>query len=304
VDDELLLAVDVALAARRPLLLGGKPGSGTSSLAAFLARNLGWRYYEHVIDARTRPRDLLWTFDAVRKLADASSTGSSAAELRDHDYVQPGVLWWAMDPASARRRGLADDQPPPEREAVEPNHDLNESADPQRAVVLVDEIDKADPDLPNGLLVPLGSTQFRVEETGSLVSQKRVEDPTGRGSLLVVITTNEERELPPAFIRRCITYELRRPDPQRLVEIGRRHLLSANISVGEDEDALLQGLAGKVDELAKAARNDGQRAPSTAEFLDALFACRALEVTVGSGRTWTQIERLVLRKEAPGRQTS
>src|SRR6478735_1711529 len=89
-DPDLLLAVDVALAARRPLLLRGDPGSGKSSLAAFLARNLGWRYYEQVVTARTRPRDLLWTFDAVRKLADASATDTSAESLRDADYVEPG----------------------------------------------------------------------------------------------------------------------------------------------------------------------------------------------------------------------
>src|ERR1700687_2144457 len=72
-DDQLRLAVDVALATGRPLLLRGEPGSGKSSLAAFLARNLGWRYYEHVVSSRTTAQDLLWSFDSMRRLADASA---------------------------------------------------------------------------------------------------------------------------------------------------------------------------------------------------------------------------------------
>jgi MoxR-like ATPase len=270
-----------------------------------LARNLDWRYYEHVVTARTRPRDLLWTFDAVRKLADASSTQTDGDALRDHDYVQPGVLWWAMDPISARRRGLRGDADPPPKVAREPNEDTNAQRDQERAVVLVDEIDKADPDLPNGLLVPLGSAEFRVEETGTSVRQRLIHglDPRGPGAMLVVITTNEERELPPAFIRRCVTYELPAPSRKGLVEIGRRHLKVAGIDCGPAEETLLKGLAKKVDELRTAALAASQRPPSTAEFLDALFACRALDVGVDDKATWARLERLVLRKDAPGAVT-
>src|SRR6185437_14263490 len=114
-DDQLRLAVDVALATGRPLLLRGEPGSGKSSLAAFLARNLGWRYYEHVVSSRTTAQDLLWSFDSMRRLADASAPGHEGgpAGLDDASYTEPGVMWWALDRESALRRGRpADAQGP------------------------------------------------------------------------------------------------------------------------------------------------------------------------------------------------
>lgn len=300
-DEDLLLAVDVALASRRPLLLRGDPGSGKSSLAAFLARNLGWRYYEHVVTARTRPRDLLWAFDAVRKLADASGHHASGRALRDHDYIEPGVLWWALDPSSAARRGLLPSDDPPLVPAREPDAASHGIRDSERAVVLIDEIDKADPDFPNGLLVPLGSAEFRIEETGTLVRNQLADDvdPRGSGALLVVITTNNERDLPPAFLRRCVTFQLPAPTTDRMIEIGRRHLHVSGETCGPEEMDLLKNLARRVEELRKAAPRQAQRPASTAEFLDALFACRALGVTVGDD-VWPRIERLILRKDAAG----
>lgn len=297
-DDDLRLAIDVALAARRPLLLRGAPGSGKSSLAAFLARNLGWRYYEHVVTARTRPRDLLWTFDAVRKLADASGQQAPARSLDDHDYVDPGVLWWALDADSAGRRGRLLDGTHAGPRAAEPDEAMNAGRDHRRAVVLVDEIDKADPDLPNGLLVPLGSGEFRVEETGTLIRRHLddVEDVRGPGALLVVITTNEERDLPPAFLRRCVAYELPQPAPERMVEIARRHLEVADLPCDDADLRLLTELAAKIQHIRTEADRQGQRQPSTAEYLDAVFACRALDVSVDD-ETWPRIERLVLRKD-------
>ena len=105
-DDQLRLAVDVALATGRPLLLRGEPGSGKSSLAAFLARNLSWRYYEHVVSSRTTAQDLLWSFDSMRRLADASrARAGESADLDDAGYTEPGVMWWALDRKSALTRG-------------------------------------------------------------------------------------------------------------------------------------------------------------------------------------------------------
>ena len=106
--DDIDLAVRVTLATGRPLLLRGDPGSGKSSLAAYIARQRGWRYYEHVVTSRTQARDLLWTFDSVRRLADAQVL-QGGATLSDYDYVEPGVLWWAMARDSAWRRGAPDD---------------------------------------------------------------------------------------------------------------------------------------------------------------------------------------------------
>ena len=118
-DPPLKLAVEVALVTGRPLLIRGKPGSGKSSLAAYVARNLGWRYYEHIITARTQARDLLWTYDVVRRLANAQTRRKkSDPDLYDFDYVEPGVLWWAFDRATApsveespKASGLRKNQP-------------------------------------------------------------------------------------------------------------------------------------------------------------------------------------------------
>src|SRR5215831_15257249 len=88
----ITLGVNVALATGRPLLVRGRPGSGKSSLAADVAQRLGWRYYEDTITSRTRARELLWSFDAVRRLSDATTAGDLRHQLA---YVMPGVLWWA-----------------------------------------------------------------------------------------------------------------------------------------------------------------------------------------------------------------
>ena len=299
----LTLAVDVALATGRPLLLRGEPGSGKSSLAAFIARNLDWRYYEYVVTARARARDLLYTFDAVRKLADASAPQVDGGALDNARYIEPGAFWWAFDRESALRRGVAASGPIPEPPPIEPDAEMNAQRSPLGAVVLVDEIDKADPDLPNGLLVPLGSGEFRVSETGVLVKQAVAEDapndedtsePAAR--LLVVITTNEERELPPAFVRRCVTHRLTAPGIGRLKEIGRAHLHNEGVAESEADEKLLDGLAQRIHELREEAVQQGRRPPSTAEFLDAVHACRRLRVSVGENSTWKQLEQLVLLK--------
>ena len=94
----LHLAVEVALTTGRPLLLRGEPGTGKSSLAPCIARRLGWRYYEHVVTSASTATDLLWRFDAVRRLADAQAK----KRRPESEYVSPGVLWWALDRASAR----------------------------------------------------------------------------------------------------------------------------------------------------------------------------------------------------------
>jgi MoxR-like ATPase len=298
-DTKLKLAIEVALATGRPLLLRGDPGSGKSSLAAYVARNLGWRYYEHVVIARTQAQDLLWQFDTVRRLGDAQLRKERSPGLYNFDYVEPGVLWWVFDRASARLRGAPEDRPPATL-AQAPNENLNRTRSTDQAVLLIDEIDKADPDMPNGLLVPLGSNRFRVAETGTQV--ERVGPPDGQEAsprisrLLVVITTNEERELPPAFLRRCIVHNLERPTPDQLVEIARRHFEAVGVGFANADRRLAAAIAERVRTLRVEADERAVRAPSTAEFLDAVRACRSLGVTPDSAGPWAMLERITLGK--------
>lgn len=253
-DENLVLAVNVALVTRRPLLLRGRPGTGKSSLARNVAMHLHRRFYPHTVSSRTQARDLLWTVDDVARLSDAAS-GTAGDRSR---YVVPGVLWWAFDSAGAGRRGLAEpaEMPPPDPNEGEPGA-------PQ-AVVLLDEIDKADPDVPNDLLEPLGLYRFH-DQQGAVVA--------AADAPLVVLTTNEERDLPKAFLRRCVVHTLSPPTVDRLVAIAIVHL-------GDTGRELYEDIALWTSE----ARGD----VSTAEFLDAVTAARTLDVGPGHPR-WREV---------------
>ena len=250
-DGQIVLAVRVALATGRPLLVRGPSGCGKSSLARHAARVLRWRYYEKVITSRTQAQDLLWEVDHLRRLQDAQAGKLRGGRER---YVRPGVLWWAFDRASAVRQALRSRTSAKSRGRLDPS--LGDEH--ERAVVLVDEIDKADPDVPNNLLVPLGSLQFQVEETGQVVRTAEDRAP------LVVVTTNDERELPAAFLRRCVELKLEVPEGERLLEIARRHF-------PEIAETDLKDVAGRVVEVS----GDGA-SPSPAELLDTLRAVEDL----------------------------
>ena len=291
-DPELQLAIEVALVTGRPLLLRGRPGTGKSSLAAWVARNLNRRFYDFVITARTRAEDLMYSFDSVRRLADAQARQKGDPELNDFDYVEPRALWWAFNPDTARQRGASAGKTP-KTFAIEPNADLNKTRQEGHAVLLVDEIDKADPDVPNNLLVALGSFSFGIAETGVTVSRQPTPADEAMSRVLVIFTTNEERDLPDAFVRRCIVQWLFPPNAARLVEIAKRQF--GKELAGASNLAVAKALAEKVETLAKAAADDGRRPPSTAEYLDALRACLRLEVTVDAP-AWAVVEKAVLRK--------
>ena len=284
------LAVKVALATGRPLLLRGEPGSGKSSLAPYIARDRGWRYYEHVVTSRTVGKDLLWTYDHVRRLSDAQVRGAGAgADLQDANYVTPGSLWWAFDPQSAADSGNGAGL-----RRVDPLKDLNDSRSPHGSVVLIDEIDKADPDMPNSLLVPLGAQWFLVQETGQLIRQRQAAAGT-EGGHLVIITTNEERELPQAFLRRCVVLSLKAPDEPRLVQIAEAHFRLLYQEFTPEDRALAEELAVALMATRKQAGEKGLRPPNTAEFLDALHACRQLAINTRHP-DWPLLKELTLLK--------
>jgi MoxR-like ATPase len=278
-DEEVELAVNVALATSRPLLVRGPSGSGKSSLAQNVALKLGWRYYERVISSVTEARDLLWRFDSVRQLADATS--SSTRQYPPNRYLDPGPLWWAFSPKTAKLRGLekADVENVPRAE--DPAKGVRTS---DRAVVLIDEIDKADPDVPNNLLVPIGSLQFAIDYPERIIKA----DP--RKPPLLIITTNEERELPSAFVRRCVVTVFEKPSRPKLLEIAREHF-------GESKSGLFERLADYLFEVASAKEAKGEIPPSTAEYLDAIAACSRLGIRASEKREeWKQISRLILEK--------
>ena len=276
VTSEMLeLAVRVAKATQRPLLLFGDPGSGKSSLAKYVAYTEKRRYYEHVITARTEAKDLLWTFDSVRRLGDAQAKRIGA----DVDYILPGVLWWAFDQAGASRLPRS----------IEPFATWNARWSGTGAVVLIDEIDKADPDLPNSLLVPLAGRYFTVAEVGGVQEVSE----TGKPSL-IVITSNQERDLPPAFVRRCVVHHLDAHTRETLLKITSRHLDGRAGPPGPD---LIDHLIAQLKKERDAARDRTRRAPSTAEFLDAVNACRQLSVDAPDHPDLPGILEMIFKKD-------
>ncbi|MEU3334244.1 AAA family ATPase [Streptomyces sp. NPDC002144] len=259
-DDRTVLAVNVALASGRPLLVLGPPGSGKSTLAPNVARLMGLRYYAEVVTARTEPHDLLWREEAFRQLNDATLGRLKGAGSRS--YVRPGPLWKALDPA------MDEHCPPALRD--------------RPAVVLIDEIDKADPDVPDALLDPLNNLRFMGPD------RRMVTAAESAGAPLVVITSNEERELSAAFLRRCILLKLESPDREHLLKVARLHM-------GDDYDeALTLELAEMFESESVAARP----AASTAEFLDTLRACHQMALTADSPE-WRAVADLAMVKGTP-----
>lgn len=319
-EDKLHLAVELALATGRPLLLRGDPGTGKSSLAAYVARNLNWRYYEHTVTGDTKAQDLLWKFDLVRRLADAQARANAPGmlPLNDLDYIEPGILWWVFNATSAKQRGFLEANLAkrvgvrrPSIDAQDPFQETNIKRKKDRAVVLIDELDKADPEVPNALLVPLGSNKFFVSDIGTEITwapRPRLNDGAAKSSkkqlqekisrLLVVITTNEERQLPPAFLRRCVICYLDHPDVKRLVKIAKLHFGRNNRLLSSEETKISEEIAKRVVDLRKLAQNEMVRPPSTAEYLDALRACYTLNIKVSDeyDSEWKVVERAVLLK--------
>ena len=176
--DDLKIAVNAAVALERPLLIKGEPGTGKTVLAYEIAKAMKAPLITWHIKSTTKAHNGLYEYDAVSRLRD-----SQLGEARVHDvrnYLKPGKLWEAFTA-------------------------------PNRPVLLIDEIDKADIEFPNDLLQELDRMEFYVHET----------DETIRAEVrpIVIITSNNEKELPDAFLRRCFFHYIRFPDDQTMKSI-------------------------------------------------------------------------------------
>lgn len=284
-EETTIWAVNAALAAGRPLLIRGEPGAGKSQLARAVAAHLGWPFLQFVVASGCEPHDLKWRFDAVARLAVAQVVGSlgvssdtdTVEKLDERRFLSPGVLWWAFHWDSAQAH-LGQWHTPQEGQTMSlfgvPDRPEGWQPGPDSScVLLVDEIDKADSDVPNGLLEALGDGRFDVPYIGDTVSLARNVHPP-----LVVITTNEERDLPPAFLRRCLVLQLglSRDDHELrdwLVARGRVHF--DGLCVG----AILERAAELLIEDRKAALAQALPPPGQAEYLDLLRAIVELKPT-------------------------
>lgn len=257
--DALLLAA----AAQRPLLIRGEPGSGKTQMARAIAQHLGWRLCAETIHPRYEPQDLVWRFDAVRRLADANAARAGGGQaLNNADYWEPGPLWRAFDWASASQYGSCRDE-------------ARKGPPPAGHVILIDEIDKADSDLPNSLLEALGQRSFYIAGLGLKVGPLQGDAPRP----LIMVTTNEERELPPAFLRRCVVLTIK-PKADLLgwlTERGAAHFDTEDESSSRymHPDVLIEAAQQLVEDRLSA-EDAGLQPPGAAEYLDLLYALHRL----------------------------
>lgn len=293
---ESLWALDMAILTQRPLLIRGEPGIGKSQIARAAAKELGVPFLSHVIDERSERDDLLYHYDAVSRLAHAQVSsvlihqrGADGQEhspetlnlpetlketmremLAEDNFFRPGVLWWALNWKGAEEQRCKFEKycrscPPPAKEVS------GDAQTPCGPVVLIDEIDKADPSLPNGLLECLGTDGFRSPHLGRDVSV-----PEGGRRPLIVFTTNEERELPAAFLRRCLVLPVSFPKSE---EEARKFLVHERARVWYDskqisDDVCFEVAAAVLSERAQTASLavPGIVRPGAAEFLDLVRA--------------------------------
>jgi MoxR-like ATPase len=230
-----------------------------------------------VIDAHTESQDLLWRFDAVTRLAEAqclASEGVDADErkrrLDNRRFIAPGPFWWALDYASAEAV-YAESLFQLEKPEKPKNPDTQEAWQPENgSVVLIDEIDKTNLELPNGLLEILGNNAVRMPLLQTTIGGE------GHCPPLVIISTNEERELPAAFVRRCLVLQMDLPKEKEefsalLAARGRLHFGDAC------DEAIYTEAAELVWRERERAFDIGlPNRPGQAEYLDMLRALVAL----------------------------
>ena len=180
--DELALAVNAAITLERPLLIKGEPGTGKTMLAEEVANSLGKSLIRWHVKSTTKAQQGLYEYDAVSRLRDSQLGDARVEDI--NNYIKRGVLWDAFEAK-------------------------------EKPVLLIDEVDKADIEFPNDLLLELDKMEFYVYETNQNIVAK--ERP------IVIITSNNEKDLPDAFLRRCFFHYIRFPDEETMKSIIEVH---------------------------------------------------------------------------------
>jgi MoxR-like ATPase len=216
--DDLNMAVNASIALQRPLLIKGEPGTGKTMLAEQIADDLNLRLIPWHIKSTTRAQQGLYEYDAVSRLRDSQLGSDKVHDIRN--YIKKGKMWEAFEAQ-------------------------------EQVVLLIDEVDKADIEFPNDLLLELDKMEFFVYETQETI--KAVRRP------IVVITSNNEKELPDAFLRRCFFHYINFPEKATMEAIIQVHFPEINAALVQEALEIFFDVR-KVPGLKKK--------PSTSELID------------------------------------
>ena len=226
---ELSIAVEAAATLQKPLILKGEPGTGKTLLAYEIAKAMGKELFTWHIKSTTTAQQGLYEYDAVSRLRDSQLGEKDVSDIAR--YIKRGKLWEAF-------------------------------SSKEQSVLLIDEIDKADIEFPNDLLLELDRMEFYVYETQETIRAKQ--------RPIVIITSNNEKELPDAFLRRCFFHYIRFPDPQTMTQIVRVHF-------PEVRDTMIDRALTRFYEVRQISQL--KKKPSTSELIDWIRLLMAVKAT-------------------------
>lgn len=269
-DRKQVIAVLAAKEINRPLLVRGEPGCGKTQMARAVAQVLKMPLASLVVNERTETEDLFWHYDALRRLSDANNPNKGVED--EKKYLSAGPFWWALDPENIKDyKGRQSSKP-----------DLGQPKEKRSfgngVLLLIDEIDKADRSVPNSLLEALGNYSFPVPYVDGLRVECKQQYP------LIIITTNNEQDLPPAFERRCLVLDLSLPDKdteedqKEFIEILSKRGKALFAEAEFESEEIFEDIAKQVWDKRQKLKQAGElRRPGQAEYLDHLEAILAIK---------------------------